>query len=89
MRKFCKHYCGEFCTTGGCPIDNKEELEEYGADVPHSCKDCWYNKQCRDCIFFATPYCGDHEIETQYVIDELLDRVSRIIVKYKKNEKGE
>ena len=89
MRKFCKHYCGKFCTSGGCPIENEEELKEHGVDVPRSCKECWHNLQCRDCIFFATPYCGDHKIEERYFVDELLDRVSRIIAKHKKNEKGE
>ena len=90
MRKFCKHYVGEFCTSGGCPILNKAELEEYGAEVPKSCLDCYYNKQCRDCIFFCTDYCQDEERQTDYIVNELINRLSKVIAKWKrKNEKGE
>ena len=57
MSKRCKGYCGVACVDGSCPIALREEYEERGYDVVHSCKECHYYRGCEDCAFEGTKQC--------------------------------
>ena len=86
MKELCKGYCGEFCVSGGCPIENKSEIEEYGGEVPKSCLDCYHNLQCKDCVFFHTYLCTNPNYATNFVAGELIDRIAKVIKEDKTKE---
>lgn len=53
----CKGYTGVTCVDGSCPIANREEYEEYGIPVTHSCNECAYYKGCEDCAWDGREEC--------------------------------
>ena len=57
MSEYCKGYCGVACVNGSCPVALRDEYEERGYDVVHSCKECHYYEGCKDCAFEGTDIC--------------------------------
>lgn len=55
--KRCKKYVGMACIDGACPKANSEEYAERCMDVISNCDDCFYYKECEDCLFVDTEYC--------------------------------
>lgn len=59
FKQRCNKFCCDNCVNGSCQIANSAEYEERGGDVIHSCEECFYYAECKDCIFSGTEVCSN------------------------------